>query len=126
LKHALGIEPDNPTVNQALASFYIEWNRASEAEPYLQAAATHSSDPDLTLALADYYLGMARVNDSKGVLEKLASTTEKAFVPAKTRLAVIEYASGRRAEGHRQLDEALKKAPRNAIALAMKARLLLG
>src|SRR5207244_9030655 len=63
--------------------------------------------------------------DSKRVLDTVVKARPEGWVPATTRLAVIEYASGRRADGHRLIDTALAKEPKNAIALAMKSRLLL-
>ena len=123
-QRALKMEPQNVSANHALASLYIDWHRPTEAEPYLQAAARFSTDPDDQLALADYYLGMGRPTDSKAVLGRVAATAE-GFVPATTRMAVIAYTSGQRQEGQRLLDEALAKRPNDPTTLSLKARLLL-
>jgi tetratricopeptide (TPR) repeat protein len=106
-----------------MASLYVEWDRAVEAEPYLTAAA-RSNDVDPALALADYYLALGRADKARETLEKVIKT-KAGFAPASIRLAVIEYVAGNKTNGHRLLDEAIKKEPKNALALAMKARLLL-
>jgi tetratricopeptide (TPR) repeat protein len=125
IKEALGIDANSPQANRAMASLYAEWNRAAEAEPYLKTAAEHSTDINATLELADYYLAIGRPADSKVILEKVIAVSPPAFVPATTRLAVIEYGEGQKTKGHTLLEKALAKEPRNAIALSMKARMLL-
>src|SRR5262249_25951437 len=116
LKHALEIDPKSVSANQALAGLYIDWRRTNEAEPYLRTAATESKGSNGTLALADFYLGVGRVEDSKAVLEKLDATNPTAFVAVRTRLGVIEYVTGHREEGHRLLNEAVAKYPKDPIA----------
>jgi tetratricopeptide (TPR) repeat protein len=125
LKRALAMDPNHVVANQAMASFYIEQREPQRAEPFLKTAAQQSTDPNDELALADYYMGMERHEDAKTLLNALKQKSPAAIVPANTRLAVITYAQGDRAGGHRLMDEALQAQPNEPLALAMKARLQL-
>jgi tetratricopeptide (TPR) repeat protein len=125
LRYALGIDPKSVSANEAMAALYIEWKRANEAAPFLETAAHESPDPNGTLALADYYTGMGRLPDATAVLQKLIKDKPEALVAASTRLAVIQYVTGHREEGHKLLDDALGQHPKDPVALSMKARMLL-
>jgi cellulose synthase operon protein C len=124
LKQALVVDANSVVANQAMAAFYIEARRIPEAEPYLKAAARLANTVDATLGLADYYIGTARLNDAERVLEELAKNKD-AFSFANGRLAVVEFLRGDKAKSYQRLDAALAKDPKNASAMAMKARLLL-
>src|SRR5205823_4863311 len=121
---ALAIAPSNPRANRAAASFYIETGRAAEAEPYVKAATEHKNDVDARLRLADYYLGIGRSADATAILTDLRLARE-GYAAATTRLAMIAFASGRRDRADTLADEVLRKEPKNAAALIVKARLLL-
>ncbi len=125
LKRALAMDPKHVLANRAMAAFYIDTRQPQRAEPLLRTAAENSTDPNDQLALADYFMGMGRHDDAKAVLNTLKTKTPAAIVPANIRLAVITYALGDRAGGHRLMDEALKARPNDALALSMKARLQL-
>jgi tetratricopeptide (TPR) repeat protein len=125
IRQTLTLEPTSVAANNAMAGLYAEWGRATEAEPYLLAAAKSSNDINAQFAVADYYLALGRVDDSKRVLQTVVTSRPEGFVPATTRLAVIEYALGKRADGQKLMDAALAKEPKNPTALAMKSRLLL-
>ena len=124
LKEALAIDPSHLLVNQGLAALYIETRRLPEAEPYLKTAARAAKSVDATLGLADYYLGIKRLDDAQRVLEELAATKE-GNSPASARLALLDYVRGDKNRSYQRIDAALAKDPRNASALAVKARLLL-
>lgn len=124
LKEALAIDRDHVLANQGLAALYIETRRMPEAEPYLKTAARVSKNVDATLGLADYYLGMKRLDDAQRVLEELAATKD-GYSLANARLAVLDYVRGDKTKSYQRLEAALAKDPKNAPALAMRARLLL-
>jgi tetratricopeptide (TPR) repeat protein len=124
LLQAHQIEPANLIVNRTLGSFLIEANRVDEAEPYFKAAAEIGKDPGARLALSDYYLAVKRYDEAAAVLHALAGD-KNSFGAAKMRLALVELAWGRRADAYRSIEELLAKSPRDASAMAFKARLLI-
>ena len=124
LEQAHQIEPTNLVVNRTLGSLLIEANRASEAEPYFKAAAEIGKDAGARLALSDYYLAVKRFDEAAAVLNALAGD-KNSFSAAKMRLALVELAWGRRADAYKSIDALLVKSPRDASAMAFKARLLI-
>ena len=120
---AHAIEPTNLVVNRTLGSLLIEANQASEAEPYFKAAAEIGKDAGDRLALSDYYLAVKRYDEAAAVLNALAGD-KNSFSAAKMRLALVELAWGRRADAYKSIDALRVKSPRDASAMAFKARLL--
>jgi putative PEP-CTERM system TPR-repeat lipoprotein len=123
-KRAYKLEPAWVRVNQSLALLYLDWQRTAQAEPYLKAIGELSKDPKLQFALADYYTGLGRPADAVKTLSDLA--LDKAnYADAQTRIALIRFVGGDHPAAHRIVDEVLRREPRNAGALTVKARLLL-
>jgi putative PEP-CTERM system TPR-repeat lipoprotein len=123
-KRALDLDAKNPLAHQALAVFYVVNRRAALAEPHMKALADLDTSPGARrrLALADYYVGMNRIDDANQVLESLAQGGT--FGAARMRQAAIEYASLGSERGNRAIDEVLAKEPNNVPALLLKARFL--
>jgi tetratricopeptide (TPR) repeat protein len=124
LKHAVEAGPQNADANHTLASFYIETDRAALAEPYLKTYAGLSKDPDAQFELANYYATNGRPDEAFNILNTVALDSKR-FVAAKRDIALVLFMMGRRGEAQKAIDEGLAREPRNALALSMKARLLL-
>jgi len=124
LRQALAIEPRHIMANQAMASFLIHADRAREAEPYLRTAYEQAKSVETGLSLADFYLGIGRRADSVEVLKGILALKD-GFASATTRLAAIEFSSGRKANGYKLLEDVLKLNAKHVPALAVKTRFLL-
>jgi putative PEP-CTERM system TPR-repeat lipoprotein len=124
MRTAVDLEPANLLANRALATFYLSTGKVAEAEVYLKRVADDTKQGGARLALADYYISANRAADALRVLEPLAAEREFA-VPARSRIAAIQYAQGDRPEGHRTADALLAEFPTNPQALVVKARMLL-
>ena len=124
LKIALQNEPNSPVANHALAVFYAVTNRPKESEQYLKRYADVSSDAGPHLTLADFYLLQNRTPDSVAVLQQLLQTKD-GFIPAKIRLAAIDFVAGRRPQAYQDLDDVFKRDPKNELARLEKGRLLM-
>ena len=125
VRDALTIAPGDPVANRALAVLLLNSNRAQEAEPYIKAVADVDTSPAAVhkLALADYYLGFERWDDAERILAPLRAKGTT-FVAATSRVAVVEYARKHTDAGHKLIDEALAKSPKDVPALLTKARFL--
>lgn len=121
---ALQSDPNHITANRAMATLYMATSRAAEAEKYLKVVATVSNTGDAKLQLADYYLYMNRPAEAVSILDPLASDKEF-YAQARTRVAAVEYAKGKKKEANDIVDEVLTKEPKSVLALLAKARLLL-
>jgi tetratricopeptide (TPR) repeat protein len=124
LRGALTIEPGNVQVNRTLGALLMEASRPAEAEQYFKAAAARSNDLPSQLGLADYYVASHRSAEAVTVLTRLASDP-KAFTAAKTRIAIIQVASGSRSDAYKTIAEVLAKSPKDVTVLAFKAQILL-
>lgn len=124
LKAAADVDPKSTLANRALAAFYIVARRPADAEKYLKALAESSQGVDSKLTLADFYLTNGRTKDARAILDPLVAAPD-GFVPAKLRIAAIEYAEGRRDEAHAMLEEVLKRDAKNEPAHLVKTRFLL-
>jgi tetratricopeptide (TPR) repeat protein len=122
LKVALQNEPKSLAANRALAVFYGLTNRPSESEQYLKAYADLAPDSGPKVTLADFYLLRNKTQEATAVLQPLVNTKD-GFVPAKIRLAAIDFAAGRRTQAYQALDDVIKRDPRNEAALLEKSRL---
>ena len=122
-KAALQLEPKNALANRALATFYIASGRVPEAEPLLRTLADSTPDAGARIALADYYLLAGRPTDAEREL-LTAESLKGGYVPARSRLAAVWFAGGRKSEAYAAIDDAMKKDPKNAQAMLVKARLL--
>jgi tetratricopeptide (TPR) repeat protein len=123
LKEALAIDASDVTVNGNLADLFMRTGRIQEAEAPIRAIAAKMPNGTSQLMLAEYYIKANRSKEAAAILDKLAADKET-YAMAKARLAVLDYTEGRAAEAHKTLDEVLKREPKNAIALVLKAKLL--
>lgn len=121
---ALEVEPENPFALRALVGLYLSSQQFAKAEPLVQRMAKTSNDAGARLILADIYTATNKPQQARAELEAIAANKDT-FVPAKLRLAAMDYTAGRTAEGHVHVDEALKARPNDAAALVLKGRLLL-
>jgi tetratricopeptide (TPR) repeat protein len=124
LKHAYALAPKSVRVNDAVASLYVEWNRPAEAERYLKAIVELTHTPPAQFALADFYVAVGRFPDAQATLEALAQDKTQ-YAAAKTKIALLDYATGSRQDAHKAIDEVLAREKNNAAAMTVKARLLL-
>jgi len=126
LKKALEFEPGNPMATRALAALYMSTRRHAEAEPYLKSLAEADKTPAASakLALADYYIGMNRIDDGIKVLEALKNTPG-ARTAASTRIAAIAYSRNGAAVGNKGIDEVLTRDPKSVPALLTKTQFLI-
>lgn len=124
LKAALEIDPKSLATNKALAAFYTLTKRPAEGERFLKTFASLTDDVAPKLVLADFYLVGNRMQEAQAVLQPLLGSND-GFIPAKLRLAAIDFSSGRRPEAHKALDEIFAREPKHEDASLAKARFLL-
>ena len=123
LKAALAIDPRNELTNRALAAFYMQSSRRAEAEPYLKAIA-ETGNARTKMGLADFYVGMKRVEDAKAIFKQIEGDKIVGGL-ASVRLAMIAYAEKRPAEAYAIVDGLIQKGSETAPAQWMKGRFLL-
>lgn len=122
---ALKLDPSHVLTNQLLASLYVATGRGALAEPLLKTAASVANNLPTKLGLADYYVAMGRHQAALEILVPIAKQ-DQGFAIAKGTIALIEYITGRPDDAVRTLDELLKREPKAAGALALKAHIRLG
>jgi tetratricopeptide (TPR) repeat protein len=120
VNEALTIDPAHQQGNRLLALIYLGTRRANEAERPLKAMV-REYDGQSRLALADYYIGMRRMDDAVPILKDLLNRPLTRS-DATLRLASIDYSAGRKVDASKSVDALLVKEPRNVRALALKAR----
>jgi tetratricopeptide (TPR) repeat protein len=120
LKTALRLEPDNLQALNALATLYMAMRRPLDAEPYLIKVADLDPTPEGKLTLADFYVAGNLQDKARPVLERAASTRD-GFAPARSRLAMLQYANGQTLQAHKTIDDVLAKQPQFVRALVAKA-----
>jgi putative PEP-CTERM system TPR-repeat lipoprotein len=125
LKAALELEPRNVPALRALAGFLIGNGRVPEAEPYLKTAADAVPGASLKIVLADYYLGLQRIDEALRVLER-AATLPDGLSPALTRIAGVRYEQGRKTEAYQLVADVLKNLPNDPQALMFRGRFQMG
>ncbi len=126
LKKALELDPKNLLAHRALAMFYMSRGRALEAEPHMKALAEHdtSASARWKLALADYYVSINRPDEAAGLLEEIAKNKDAySAARARTRRAGVR-ATRTTAEANKEIDDVLKRDPKNVPALLVKSRFL--
>ena len=120
---ALTLAPDHLLANRMQADLYARTGRADQAEAPLKKVADISKAPAARLQLADYYLGLNRMDDARRLLEELAAA-EPAIGEARLRLASIDYATNHKEKAHQVVDHMLASAPQYSPALILKAQWL--
>jgi tetratricopeptide (TPR) repeat protein len=124
-KRAIAMAPKDELANRTLSSFYLATGRTSEAEPYFKAVVEATRDVAPRLALADFYVQQQRTDEAVRLLEPLTGDRQYGGA-ASARLALIEYAAGKKTEAHQRLDAVLGRDARNPHANVAKGRFLLG
>lgn len=122
LEAALGVDPQNAEVHRALALLYLTDRRPAEAEPHFKILASQS--PEGALALADYYAGIGRPDETLRILEPLTRDGKLGPV-ARMRTAAALRQQGHRTEALAIAEALVKERPFDADAHTLKARLLL-
>jgi tetratricopeptide (TPR) repeat protein len=122
-KRAVELDPLDTIAHRALAGFYFATHRRADAEAPLQALAAASKGIAERLTLADYYLLGGQTEKGVAILNDVARQREGA-VPAKTRLAAVQYTAGNRAEAHKIVDALLIEHPAASQPLLLKAKFL--
>jgi tetratricopeptide (TPR) repeat protein len=125
LRRSVETDPNQLGTQRRLAGFLVAVGRGAEAEAPLKALAEATQTTAAHLTLADYYLGQGRPADAREVLQPLWRNDTDGYVPAKVRLARLEYLEGRPKEAHALLQEALAKDSRDVDALVLRAQLLM-
>jgi tetratricopeptide (TPR) repeat protein len=120
---ALTVAPDHLLANRMQADLYLRTGRSDRAEGPLKRVAEISKAPAARLQLADYYLGVNRMDDARRLLEELAAA-EPAAGEARLRLASIDYATHQPDKAHQAVDGMLARAPKYLPALIVKAQWL--
>lgn len=123
-KKGLELDPKSVRGHRALATLYLALNRPDDAEPHLKAYAELAGDSASKIVLADFYLEAKKVDQAVAILQPLLEAKD-GFVPAKMRLAAIEFTSGRKPQAYASVDEALQREPNNDQVLLEKARFLM-
>jgi len=123
LRQAIAVDPKSVLVNRILALFYLTGGRDTDAEaPLLRLAEV--DDPTAILTVADHFARTKRASDARAMYERLKAGRDTRTV-AITRLARLDYETGRREQAHAALDEELKAEVVSADVAALKARFLL-
>jgi len=123
LKEALPLD-SSVTVTRDLAAFYVRQGR-NEAEPFLaRLLSAAPKDAAARAALGDLYAKQRRFDEALKAYAPLADDPIIYAIGA-TRMAYAEHAVGRKGEAHHRLEDALKRAPKDADLHTMSARLLL-
>lgn len=121
IKNAVELAPQSPEANRMLATFYLTYKRNAEAERYLKAYADTVTDVSAKLALADFYLGNQKLQESIDLLQQIRSQKD-GFSPATLRLASIDFQAGRHADAYAKVEEVLKQNANDQEAVEAKAR----
>jgi tetratricopeptide (TPR) repeat protein len=124
LEAAYAIDPTHILTNHMMGAFFMASGQTVKAEPHLKQVAAGSKGVEGQLTLADYYISQHRFDEARRLLEPLTKRGAAASAAA-TRLAMLEYVAGRPDAAHRLLDALIARDPRNAQAMAVKARWLL-
>jgi len=120
---ALKVEPDNVLVLRSAAMFYLTTNRGAQAEPHLRRVYELTKNASAAFALADYYVLQNKESAARDLLEPLTKD-QKAGYAAIARLAMLDRAAGRPADGYHRLDSILASDPKQLQALVLKSNFL--
>lgn len=121
---AVSLDPKSAVALRSVVTLYLMQRQYDKAEPYLVKLVEVSKESTPGFVLADLYAATGRPELAIERLQTLQQN-QADFVPAKLRLANIDYVAGRRAEGYADLDEAIKAAPKAPQGHVMKARFLM-
>ena len=122
-RKAVDLDPTDLLSNRILATFYLASQRRPEAEKFLKIVADLSGEINDRLQQADFLAVQGKFDEAIAIFKTVAQKPA-GFGPGTTRQAGAEYARGNQAEGHRLLDEVLKRNALDAPALLLSARFL--
>jgi len=118
---------NNPNVSDYTiqqAGFYFATQRRDQAEATLQSLLAHEKEmPDGRMKVGDFY---ARMRDYDKALSIFADGYKRGGAQAndyRVRMALIQIASGRRADAMQTVQAVLKDDPKNNSALSLRATL---
>jgi tetratricopeptide (TPR) repeat protein len=121
---ALELDPNSVIALRSIVALYLTSHQLDRAEPFLRELTEESKDSTPVFVLADVYTATGRSDLAVAQLQGLQKIPAD-FLPATLRLAAIAYAAGRTAEGHANVDQAIKASPKAAQGYVMKARFFL-
>jgi tetratricopeptide (TPR) repeat protein len=118
---------NNPNVADFMiqqVNFYLATQRRDQAESALQSLLAHEKEmPDARMKVGDFY---ARMRDYDKALSVFAEGYKRGGAQAndyRVRMALIQIASGRRAEAMKTVQAVLNDDPKNNSALSLRATL---
>src|SRR5262249_50714675 len=111
-KAGLALDPKSPLVNRALAALYILTRQPALAESHLKTLIEQTNLTEYKLVLIDQYLEAKKTNEAIALLEPL-SKEANGFIPAKLRLAAIDFTQGRRTQAYATIEDVLKQHPKD-------------
>lgn len=121
---AVELDPHSAVALRSLVALYLTSRQFDQAEPYLVRLADDSKDSTPDFVLTDVYMATGRPELAAARLGVLMQTPAD-VVPARLRLAAIDYGQGRRVAALAHVDAAIAAAPKAPQAYVMKARFLL-
>jgi tetratricopeptide (TPR) repeat protein len=124
LRRAVDASPLHAVAGRALGAYYASRRRDADAEKYLKAAAA-TGDRDAQTAIAALYASLNRGTEALVILEDLIAAGDQAG-DLSVRAADAEVSLGRTTAALQRLDMLLKRLPRHARALELRAQVLFG
>jgi tetratricopeptide (TPR) repeat protein len=121
---ALDVDAADRSANVFLARIYATSGRMSQLEAPLKRMAAASKSPQARMMLADYFVQQKRFAEARPILEELSSVPEVAL-PARLRIAGLEYEGGMPAKAHKLIDALIAEQPSNVQIQVIKAGWLL-
>ncbi|MGH9904219.1 MAG: tetratricopeptide repeat protein, partial [Pyrinomonadaceae bacterium] len=123
LAKAVELEPTNRNSRFALGSFYLINKRLDKAEEAFKALADLDKDkPDSQAMLADFYSSINRHDEAVRIYQDILAKSPD-YVQGRYRLGEILLMRGDSQGASAQIEEALKKDPRDRQALLLRARM---
>jgi tetratricopeptide (TPR) repeat protein len=122
-RKAVEVDPENRDVHWVLASYYLVNNRQDKAEGAYKAwAQLDWEKPDGRARLADYYATVGRSEEAAGLYQEIVGTWPD-YTRGRYRLGEISLQRGDSQAAKAQVDELLKRNPKDADALFLHARM---
>jgi tetratricopeptide (TPR) repeat protein len=122
LRKAVEVEPTNRNSRFVLASFYLVTKQLDKAEEAYKALADLNQDkPEGRAVLGDFYSAVNRQADAIKIYQEILAKSPD-YVQGRYRLSEIMLNSGDAKGAMAQIDELLKKDPRDRQALLLRAR----
>lgn len=123
LLKAVEVGPTDRNARFVLASYYLSNKQLDKAENEYKALANIDKDkPESQLALAEFYSWVNRTPDAIKIYQDILAKSPD-FLQGRYRLAEILLLQGDEQGATAQINEALKKDPRDRQALLLRARL---